>query len=108
MENIIGIAISYLQEKGIDTSNLSLEEIIAKYNELLAEEGVSEEAEKQEEVPEAKEEAKEEVAEEEPKEEEPVEEKSELDIILDEYAGIIEGLSDEQKELFDKLINLVK
>ena len=38
MENIIGIAKSYLDEKGIDTSNMTIEEIIEKYNELISNE----------------------------------------------------------------------
>lgn len=38
MENIIGTARSYLEERGIDTSNMTAEEIVAKYQELVANE----------------------------------------------------------------------
>lgn len=105
MENIIGIAISYLEEKGIDTTNLSLEEIIAKYNEMLAQEGAVEETP----VEEVKEEAPVEEAPEEAKEETPVEaEEDALSKLLAENKEIIDGLSAEQKALFEEIIKLVK
>ena len=83
MENIIGIAKSFLEERGIDTSNMTLEEIIEKYNELIAVEDV-----------------KEEILEE--------EEKSELDVLLKENEEIIASLNEEQKMLFDRLIEMVR
>ena len=83
MENIIGIAKSFLEERGIDTSNMTLEEIIEKYNELIAVEDV-----------------KEEILEE--------EEKSELDVLLKENEEIIASLNEEQKMLFDRLIEIAR
>ena len=83
MENIIGIAKSFLEERGIDTSNMTLEEIIEKYNELIAVEDV-----------------KEEILEE--------EEKSELDVLLEENEEIIASLNEEQKMLFDRLIEMAR
>lgn len=80
MENIIGKAISYLEENGIDTSNMTLEEIIAKYNEMA--QGVQVDGAE--------------------------EEQSEIDNILRENAEIINSLTDEQRGLFDKIIQLVK
>ena len=83
MENIIGIAKSFLEERGIDTSNMTLEEIIEKYNELIAvedgEEEVLEEAEE-----------------------------SELDVLLKENEEIIASLNEEQKMLFDRLIEIAR
>lgn len=38
MENIIGTARSYLEERGIDTRNMTAEEIVEKYQELVANE----------------------------------------------------------------------
>ena len=83
MENIIGIAKSFLEERGIDTSNMTLEEIIEKYNELIAVEDV-----------------KEEVSEE--------AEESELDVLLKENKEIIASLNEEQKMLFDRLIEMAR
>ena len=83
MENIIGIAKSFLEERGIDTSNMTLEEIIEKYNELIAVEDVKEEV-----LEEA--------------------EKSELDVLLEENEEIIASLNEEQKMLFDRLIEIVR
>ena len=83
MENIIGIAKSFLEERGIDTSNMTLEEIIEKYNELIAVEDV-----------------KEEVSEE--------AEESELDVLLKENEEIIASLNEEQKMLFDRLIEMAR
>ena len=83
MENIIGIAKSFLEERGIDTSNMTLEEIIEKYNELIAVEDV-----------------KEEILEE--------EEKSERDVLLEENEEIIASLNEEQKMLFDRLIEMAR
>ena len=83
MENIIGIAKSFLEERGIDTSNMTLEEIIEKYNELIAVEDV-----------------KEEILEE--------EEKSELDVLLKENEEIIASLNEEQKMLFNRLIEIAR
>lgn len=83
MENIIGIAKSFLEERGIDTSNMTLEEIIAKYNELIAVENVEEEV---------SEEA----------------EESELDVLLKENEEIIASLNEEQKMLFDRLIEMAR
>lgn len=77
MENIIGIAKSYLDEKGIDTSNMTIEEIIEKYNELISNE-------------------------------EDNTEEGELDNILSENEKIIASLNEEQKMLFDKLIELAR
>lgn len=83
MENIIGIAKSFLEERGIDTSNMTLEEIIEKYNELIAVEDVKEEI---------------------------LEEawKSELDVLLKENEEIIASLNEEQKMLFDRLIEIAR
>lgn len=83
MENIIGIAKSFLEERGIDTSNMTLEEIIEKYNELIAVEDV-------------KEEILEEAG------------KSELDVLLKENEEIIASLNEEQKMLFDRLIEIAR
>lgn len=83
MENIIGIAKSFLEERGIDTSNMTLEEIIEKYNELIAVEDVKEEI-----LEEA--------------------EKSELDVLLKENEEIIASLNEEQKMLFDRLIEMAR
>lgn len=83
MENIIGIAKSFLEERGIDTSNMTLEEIIEKYNELIAVEDVKEEI-----LEEA--------------------EKSELDVLLEENEEIIASLNEEQKMLFDRLIEIAR
>lgn len=83
MENIIGIAKSFLEERGIDTSNMTLEEIIEKYNELIAVEDVEEEV---------SEEA----------------EESELDVLLKENEEIIASLNEEQKMLFDRLIEMAR
>lgn len=91
MENIIGKAKSYLEEKGIDTSNMTMEEIIAKYQELVGEE-------------ETKEDLSEDVVE---LEKDEIEE-SELDILLSENKNIIDSLTEEQKALFDKIIDLIK
>lgn len=87
MDNIIGIAKSYLEEKGIDTSDMTIEEIIAMYNELIGEEVASE----------TEEEATEEIA----------EDKSELEILLEENQDIINGLDEAEKALFDKIIALI-
>lgn len=38
MENILGIAKSYLEEHGIDTSEMTEEEIITKYYEMIEDE----------------------------------------------------------------------
>lgn len=83
MENIIGIAKSFLEERGIDTSNMTLEEIIEKYNELIAVEDVKEEV-----LEEA--------------------EESELDVLLKENEEIIASLNEEQKMLFDRLIEIAR
>ena len=83
MENIIGIAKSFLEERGIDTSNMTLEEIIEKYNELIAVEDVKEEV-----LEEA--------------------EKSELDVLLKENEEIIASLNEEQKMLFDRPIEIAR
>ena len=83
MENIIGIAKSFLEERGIDTSNMTLEEIIEKYNELIAVEDV-------------KEEILEEAG------------KSELDVLLKENEEIIASLNEKQKMLFDRLIEMAR
>ena len=83
MENIIGIAKSFLEERGIDTSNMTLEEIIEKYNELIAVEDVKEE------VLEGAEE-------------------SELYVLLKENKEIIASLNEEQKMLFDRLIEMAR
>lgn len=81
MENIIGIAKSFLEERGIDTSNMTLEEIIEKYNDAV--EDVKEEVQKEE-------------------------EKSELDVLLKENEEIIASLNEEQKMLFDRLIEMAR
>lgn len=83
MENVIGIAKSFLEERGIDTSNMTLEEIIEKYNELIAVEDVKEEV-----LEEA--------------------EESELDVLLKENEEIIASLNEEQKMLFDRLIEMAR
>lgn len=81
MENIIGIAKSFLEERGIDTSNMTLEEIIEKYNDAV--EDVKEEVQKEA-------------------------EKSELDVLLKENEEIIASLNEEQKMLFDRLIEIAR
>lgn len=111
MENIIGIAKSYLEEKGIDTSEMTEEEIVAKYQELIAEEIP---AELIEEVVEQPEEVKpvEEVVEEpeviEPVDETPVEEVMDIQKFLDENREIIDSFNEEQLAVFNKLIDLIK
>lgn len=99
MENIIGIARSYLEEKGIDTSNMTMEEIIAKYQELINQKEIKEEL--AEEVVEQKEKFAENKFEDEVKE-------SELDVLIAENKEIIDGLTEEQKALFYKIIDLIK
>lgn len=99
MENIIGKAKSYLEEKGIDTSNMTMEEIIAKYQDLINEEETKEDL--AEEVVEKEEELAEDKAEDDAEE-------SELDILLAENKGIIDSLTEEQKALFDKIVDLIK
>lgn len=47
MENFIGMVLSTLEEAGIDTANLTVEEAIEKYNELVIN---NEEFEEQEEI----------------------------------------------------------
>lgn len=111
MENIIGMAISYLEENGIDTSNMSIEEIIEKYNEVLAEKGIPEVT-----TEEAIEEVVEEVPAEEPVvEETPAEEQKEevVDEVVEEdvekiISDFVLGLNEEQKAVFDKILKLVK
>ena len=99
MENIIGKAKSYLEDKGIDTSNMTMEEIIAKYQDLINEEETKEDL--VEEVVEKEEELAEDKAEDDAEE-------SELDILLAENKDIIDNLTEEQKALFDKIIDLIK
>lgn len=99
MENIIGKAKSYLEEKGVDTSNMTMEEIIAKYQELINQEETKKEL--AEEVVEQEEELAEDKAEDEAEE-------SELDVLIAENQEIIDGLTEEQKALFDKIIGLIK
>lgn len=98
MENILGEAKSYLEENGIDTTNMTEEEIIIKYYEMLE----SEEGEAEEEVVE---ENGEEVAEE--PEAEVVEEVSEIESLIAENAEVINSLTEEQKALFEKLIAMI-
>ena len=88
MENIIGKAKSFLEERGIDTSNMTL---IAKYNELISEV-------KPEEMPM---EVKEEIAEE-------MVEENMVDKLIAENEDIIASLTEEQKMLFDKLIEMAR
>lgn len=105
MENFIGMVLSTLEEAGIDTANLTVEEAIEKYNELVIN---NEEFEEQEEisvqevaeqvdepVEEIAEEPIEEVAEEveQPAEEKPVEEEV-VEEAEEEVAS--EELSDEE------------
>jgi hypothetical protein len=85
MDNILGKAKTYLEEKGIDTSNMTFEEIIRKYHELLEDES----------------DIAEDVV-------EPVEEVSGVEQLLAENVAIIETLNEEQKALFKKLIDLIK
>ena len=85
MDNILGRAKTYLEEKGIDTSNMTSEEIIRKYHELIEEES----------------EVAEDVV-------EPVEEVSAVEQLLAENVAVIETLNEEQKALFSKLIDLIK
>ena len=99
MEDIIGIARSYLEEKGIDTSNMTMEEIIAKYQELINQKEIKEEL--AEEVIEQKEKFVENKAEDDVKE-------SELDVLIAENKEIINGLTEEQKALFYKIVDLIK
>lgn len=99
MENIIGIARSYLEEKGIDTSNMTMEEIIAKYQELINQKEIKEEL--AEEVFEQKEKFAENKFEDEVKE-------SELDVLIAENKEIIDSLTEEQKALFYKIVDLIK
>lgn len=94
MENIIGKAKSYLEEHGIDTSNMTIEEIIAKYNELISAEN-NEDA--REEVVEAKEDAVEDAVEEDA-----------IDKFLADNQEIIDTLNEEQKAMLDRLVELAK
>ena len=80
MENIIGKAKSYLEEKGIDTSNMTIEEIINKYNELIAEEEIVED----------------------------VEDKDQIEAFIEENQETIDTLNEEQKAMFDKLIVIAR
>lgn len=87
MENIIGKAKSYLEEHGIDTSNMTIEELIAKYNELISAEN--------------NEDAREEVV------ENAVEEDA-IDKFLADNQEIIDTLNEEQKTMLDRLVELAK
>ena len=89
MDNILGKAKSYLEEKGIDTSNMTAEEIIRKYNELLENES----------------EVAEDVVE---NAETPVAEIDAVEQLLNENVAVIETLTEEQKALFSKLIDLLR
>lgn len=99
MENIIGKAKSFLEEKGIDTSNMSMEEIIAKYQELLQNEEETTDN-PTEEVVEQEEEIVEDNIEE-------VEDKTDLETLLEQNQDIIDSLNDEQTEFVEKLIDLI-
>lgn len=105
MDNLLGIAISYLEEKGIDTSNMTAEEILTKYNEMI--------------MNESSEETTEEVinndvnndvnnSEETEVTEKVDSEESEIDKLLEENEDIISTLNEEQKELFEKIVSLIK
>ena len=104
MENIIGKAKSYLEEKGIDTSNMSMEEIFAKYQELLeCEEDTADDladtvVEQDQEIADQEEEIA----------EEDVEDATDLETILEENKDIIDSLTEEQATLFDKIVALIK
>lgn len=98
MENIIGKAKSYLEEKGIDTSNMTMEEIIAKYQDLINEEETKEDL--AEEVVEKEEEIVEDDIEE-------AEDKTDLETLLEQNQDIIDSLNDEQTEFVEKLIDLI-
>lgn len=99
--NILGEAKSYLEERGIDTSMMTEEEIIQKYYELIAEEVISEEVDTDteevdnEEVVDSQENNSDE------------EGQSPIDAFLEENAEVISTLNEEQKAIFDKLIELL-
>lgn len=95
-ENILGIAISYLEEHGIDTSNMSVEEILQKYNELLTEESGNTTEQVAEEI---SADVVEDVVD---------DEAIDIDKFLEENADIIGTLNEEQKAVFDKLIDLFR
>lgn len=110
MENFIGMVLATLEEAGIDTSNLTVEEAIEKYNELVNQveefeeqeeitvEDVAEQVEEPIEkiVDEPIEEVAEEVAEEEPAEEPAEGEKQEpVEITEEEYADLVVKHKDE-------------
>jgi adenine deaminase len=105
MENILGEAKSYLEEQGIDTTNMTEEEIIIKYYELLeskleeVEEAVEEPAQEIDEEAVGEEVADEEVVE--------AEEVSGIESLIAENAEVINSLNEEQKALFEKLIAMI-
>lgn len=112
MDNILGVAKSYLEEAGIDTSSMLEEEILDKYYEMLLEE----EEEIVEDIAEVKEviENSEEVSETEDNEEvsdnEEVEEvaKSEIDKFIEANSEVIGTLNEEQSKLFNELLSFIK
>lgn len=107
MENIIGKAKSYLEEKGIDTSNMSMEEIIAKYQELL-----EQEEDTADDLAETVVEQDQEIADQEEdivaEDVQDVEDATDLETILEANKDIIDSLTEEQKQLFDKIVALIK
>lgn len=92
--NFIGLVYSTLEEAGIDTSNLSLEEAIAKYNELAGDDVTVEDVEEQ------VEEAVQEVAQEDTQIEEVVEEDT-----FDDTLASADEISDEE---FAEVVSMYK
>lgn len=111
MDNILGVAKSYLEEAGIDTSSMLEEEILDKYYEmLLEEEEIVEDIAEVEEVIENSEEVSEIEDNEEVSDIEEVEEvaKSEIDEFIEANSEVIETLNEEQSKLFNELLSFIK
>lgn len=104
-ENILGIAKSYLEENGIDTSMMTAEEIIDKYYEMTGGKEEEIEAEDNEEQPEMEEEVEyEETAD----NEEELAEDNDIDQFLAENKEIYNTLNEEQKLFVDQLLEMLK
>jgi|LSQX01.1.fsa_nt_gb predicted nucleic acid-binding Zn-ribbon protein len=123
MENLLGVAKSYLEENGIDTSMMLEDEIIDKYHSMLTEElseleeEISDVEEEISDVEDAiiDEEAEPEIESEEQSESEEVQETEEVDNsedsltqFLNDNAELIETFNEEQKSFLEQLISIKK
>lgn len=88
--NILGEAKDYLESKGIDTTDMSEEEIIQKYYEMLADEAVSGD------MPAEDEQSNEDIS-----------GNSNIEDFLNANMEVINTLNDDQKKVFEELIDLL-